>query len=567
MRRWKNLGLAAMLVIFTGSGAKEALAEEAYAVGGMQDCSEYVIQEGGLPYVDTVCVPRYLQAVSKASAVTVEDVIYQGLLACEGEIDLSSYKLKPDQLKEAYTNVLNNHAELFYVDSSYSYYYLNASEKQIKSILPKYIASGEELEGMKNAFSTLTGEILSQVEDTWSDLEKALYLHDYLCVYYGYDTDYKIYDAYHMLTEKKGVCQAYTQLYAYLLHQCGIKTDCALSEEMNHIWNMIFIEGNWYHVDVTWDDALTNDKDVPGRAYHKNFMRNETGIQETGHKGWVSNVTAASDAYEQAFWKEVNNSIVYTEGEWYCIEDGDIQRCSPNEQKLCESVYKIEDTWFADNGYYWLNKYSGIATYDGLLYFNTPEKICSYDLSTKEVKTVFQPNLTESEDLYGLYQKGNIICYVVATTPNEEAVVYTYELETKTEQVEVAISLDDAKQYAYCNGKKLTPEILKQNLGKTVTVRHGDSVLAKRDVVGTGDVITVNDTNQSYQIIWLGDVTGDGLINASDLEAIQKHILRIENLEGVYFEAGSFVKNGGTNLTALDMEHLQKYLLRLITEL
>ena len=28
----------------------------------------------------------------------------------------------------------------------------------------------------------------------------------------------------------------------------------------NHIWNAVYLDGNWYHLDLTWDDPVTSDK-------------------------------------------------------------------------------------------------------------------------------------------------------------------------------------------------------------------------------------------------------------------------------------------------------------------
>ena len=49
---------------------------------------------------------------------------------------------------------------------------------------------------------------------------------------------------------------------------------------MNHIWNLIKIDGKWYHVDVTWDDPIM---DKPGRVKHDNFLRSDDGIKDTDH--------------------------------------------------------------------------------------------------------------------------------------------------------------------------------------------------------------------------------------------------------------------------------------------
>ena len=53
----------------------------------------------------------------------------------------------------------------------------------------------------------------------------------------------------------------------------------------NHIWNAIFLDGKWYHLDLTWDDPVTND----GKDYleHNYFLISTTKLHNldiTEHK-------------------------------------------------------------------------------------------------------------------------------------------------------------------------------------------------------------------------------------------------------------------------------------------
>ena len=58
----------------------------------------------------------------------------------------------------------------------------------------------------------------------------------------------------------KGVCAAYTSATQLLLHMVKIDCRSVLStEKMNHIWNIIDVNGEWYHTDVTWDDPTCSD--------------------------------------------------------------------------------------------------------------------------------------------------------------------------------------------------------------------------------------------------------------------------------------------------------------------
>ncbi|WP_329904870.1 transglutaminase domain-containing protein [Porphyromonas pogonae] len=57
----------------------------------------------------------------------------------------------------------------------------------------------------------------------------------------------------------KAVCQGYSLAYCMLMENLGIRTDyirgSSLYENLGHVWNRIFIEGQWYNMDLTWDDS------------------------------------------------------------------------------------------------------------------------------------------------------------------------------------------------------------------------------------------------------------------------------------------------------------------------
>ena len=73
-----------------------------------------------------------------------------------------------------------------------------------------------------------------------------------------------------IVLEGKGVCAAYTSATQLLLHM--LKVDCRSvlsTPEMNHIWNIIDVNGEWYHTDVTWDDPRSSDgRDVKIYRYY-----------------------------------------------------------------------------------------------------------------------------------------------------------------------------------------------------------------------------------------------------------------------------------------------------------
>ncbi len=121
--------------------------------------------------------------------------------------------------------------------------------------IPETEARAQEIyETCENFYSTY-------ITSTMTDFEKEVTLHDYLVANckYGYpsneDDAYTVYGA---LVLGTAVCDGYAQSF-YLLATCmGIPCDIVIGTASGelHAWNQVKINGEWYNVDVTWDDAL-----------------------------------------------------------------------------------------------------------------------------------------------------------------------------------------------------------------------------------------------------------------------------------------------------------------------
>ena len=91
-------------------------------------------------------------------------------------------------------------------------------------------------------------------------------------------------------------------------------------------------------------------------------------------------------------------------------------------------------------------------------------------------------------------------------------------------------------------------------------------ILDENRYLGTGNTIIIkNKQNEEiirYMIIVSGDVNGDGYINSLDVLILQKYILELRTLEGVYLKAGNIAQNGELP-TALDVLKIQKHILEI----
>ena len=95
---------------------------------------------------------------------------------------------------------------------------------------------------------------------------------------------------------------------------------------------------------------------------------------------------------------------------------------------------------------------------------------------------------------------------------------------------------------------------------------HDGKLLQEDEIITTGSKVRLLDENDEmkmeYIIIIYGDVNGDGKINSSDLLVLQRHILEIEKLSGVFFKAGNINKNG-KNPSSLDSLLIQRHILEI----
>lgn len=100
----------------------------------------------------------------------------------------------------------------------------------------------------------------SLVDGNMSQYQRVKAFHDYLCNTVTYQDNGDVsHTAYGALVNHAAVCQGYTQAMDLLCFISGI--DCryisGTSRGENHSWVRVKVDGQWYNVDVTWDDQIT----------------------------------------------------------------------------------------------------------------------------------------------------------------------------------------------------------------------------------------------------------------------------------------------------------------------
>ena len=275
-------------------------------------------------------------------------------------------------------------------------------------------------------------EIISQVNNSMSDEQKALVIHDYLVYEYEYDYDNLTADtlpadSYRsggLIMNRTGVCQAYAYAFYYLMNKFNIECYVTSSDSMNHAWNIIKIQDAYYHVDCTFDDPV---RDRLGQVGHNYFLCSDAVIQDENHEhnNWnLTNLKCDSDKYDNAYWINVNSKICFDgETAYYLRSNADsyggtiIARNKNKETSL--SVTLGEWPVLNQPGYFYNGAFSGLYLKDKALYYNTATQIRKYSLTNGTDELVATPN-TSNGNIYGSRVRKNGIQYVIKQTPNEQ---------------------------------------------------------------------------------------------------------------------------------------------------
>ncbi|MFE3577019.1 transglutaminase domain-containing protein [Lysinibacillus sp. NPDC059133] len=131
-----------------------------------------------------------------------------------------------------------------------------------------------------------------------SELQKIQAAHDFivLSAEYSKETEGSPYSPYTLLTEKKGVCQAYALVLYRMLEMQGFEVQYVPGKvgEQLHAWVLVKLDNAWYHIDVTWDDPLPDRK---GEVRYNYFLVSDRQLAKDHSWDYTSFPAATSEAY------------------------------------------------------------------------------------------------------------------------------------------------------------------------------------------------------------------------------------------------------------------------------
>ena len=137
-----------------------------------------------------------------------------------------------------------------------SYAYRSGDRKKLTDDERDTLANAEQVIG-------------SVIKPGMSDYEKEKAIHDYIIITCEYDSDNyssgtatdSAFCPYGVLISKKAVCDGYSSTFKLFMDMLDI--ECVITRGVadgeGHSWNLVRISGEWYWIDVTWDDPVYLD--------------------------------------------------------------------------------------------------------------------------------------------------------------------------------------------------------------------------------------------------------------------------------------------------------------------
>ena len=240
--------------------------------------------------------------------------------------------------------------------------------------------------------------IKNYISSGMTEREKARILHNWLIYNAHYDYTYSNYYADGVLITGAGVCDSYTRAYCLLLSKVGIENKRYVGHngKEGHAWNLVKIDGQWYHVDCTWDD--------PDDSGTKSYSHCETTqfflVKDTYIKHFHDFYEEISADSNYVRWVEMNDKTFFygSDGKratgmttidnytYFFSDDGvmqkGLQRINGDLYMFSEYTGQMKtDDWYRPNmdTYYYFGKdgkaLTGLQTIDNQTYYFSADGI------------------------------------------------------------------------------------------------------------------------------------------------------------------------------------------------
>lgn len=213
------------------------------------------------------------------------------------ELSLDFENTSNDEFRKAYYAVLYDHPEFFWLGQNYAYSQRTLGDYSTLHVEPKVFSSDtDEIKRAQTMLENAADSIVRNAKAQGGIFYQVRYVHDYIIDNTTYDSEalelvasgenYGLLNAstaYGCLVENRAVCSGYSAAFQLVMKkmgiECGRVNGTRISESGTHQWNYLCLDGEYYFIDVTWDDPIKSDGQE-SRTYEY-FLISDTDLAYT----------------------------------------------------------------------------------------------------------------------------------------------------------------------------------------------------------------------------------------------------------------------------------------------
>ena len=255
----------------------------------------------------------------------LKDAVYKNMKNYENSFSIN-YKGDTSTLKADINNIWDEIFErddyLYGMVSSYGF----KSGGYVNDVTINFTLSYHTTRAQEDFVDYEVRRIVDEIiEPNMTDFQKVKAVNDWVVnnTKYNIDTNTSPYAAYTLFNEGEGVCQAYALATYRLLEEIGIEVKYVTGPAGGgkHGWNLVKVDGKWYHLDTTWNDPVLQDG--TDMLSYKYFLISDAAISKD-HKKDNKNYPDAIDTRYEVM-RGIENPYEYDNKLYYGNADDDIK--------------------------------------------------------------------------------------------------------------------------------------------------------------------------------------------------------------------------------------------------
>ena len=257
--------------------------------------------------------PYYYSKMNKPKQIVYHSLM-QGLNELADEIKIPY--LEGNELYDVFFQLRLDHPEIFWASGFKYKHYIDSSNL---IFIPEYLFDKNKIKEHQKAMKARV-EKLSRAAANYSEWEKEKYVHDFICENVRYDKLKKSYshEIIGPLGQGVGVCEGIAKAVKVLCDALGVWCIIAICGnnpekgiKYRHTWNIVKINGKYYHLDTTFDNTLGKEETFGSEIRYDYFNLSDKQIFRD-HEPVLVSVPKCEDG-EHFYYKEKKLSFTKKE--------------------------------------------------------------------------------------------------------------------------------------------------------------------------------------------------------------------------------------------------------------